>query len=107
MRSGELLAARGTPRGAKVVERDGARDLAEPCPRRAACRVEAVPQTERTLERDAGQLLCGITVGREPREVAVDVVEVGLRGLLERHLTCCTPPGGDPSRPWTPVVSGA
>ena len=33
---GELLAARAPPLGAEVVERDGARDLAEPGLRRAA-----------------------------------------------------------------------
>ena len=60
--------------------------------------VEAVPEPQRALERDGGEILGGEPVRREPRQVAVHVVEVRLRGLLKRHLTCCTPPVDDLSR---------
>src|SRR5689334_15126365 len=47
---GELLSPCAATLGAKVVERRRARDLEEPRARRAALRVEAVPEPERALE---------------------------------------------------------
>src|SRR5436305_3235733 len=75
---GELLAPGAAPLAAEVVERDRARDLAEPCARRSARRVVAVPEPERALERLAGEVLGDEAVAGEPGEVAVDVVEVPL-----------------------------
>ena len=95
---GELLAPRAPALGAEVVERDRARDLAEPGARRAAVGVEAVPEAQRALERLAGEILGGRPVAREPGEVAVDVVEVRLGGLGERHLSSHTPPVDEPSQ---------
>ena len=83
VRRGELLAPRAAALGAEVVERDGARDLAEPGPRRAARGVEAVPEPQRALERLAGQVLGDAAVAGEPGEVAVDVVEVRLGSLAK------------------------
>ena len=57
VRRGELLAPRAAALGAEVVERDGARDLAEPGLRRAARGVEAVPEPQRPLERGSRQVL--------------------------------------------------
>ena len=57
VRRGELLTVRAAALGAEVVERDGARNLAEPGLSRAAGRVEAVPEPEGPLERRAGQLV--------------------------------------------------
>ena len=85
-RRGELLAPRAAAFGAEVVERDRARDLAEPGLRRAALGVEAVPEPQRALERRAGQVLGGGPVAGEPGEVAVDVVEVRLGSLGKGHL---------------------
>ena len=82
---GELLAAHAPALGAEVVERDRARDLAEPGAGGAAVGVEAVPEPERPLERLAGQVVGGGPVAREPGEVAVDVVEVRFGGLGEGH----------------------
>ena len=73
---GELLAPRAPALGAEVVERDRARDLAEPGAGGAAVRVEAVPEPQRPLERLAGEVVGGGAVAGEPGEVAVDVVEV-------------------------------
>ena len=64
VRSRELLAAAAAALGAEVVERDRARDLAEPGASGAALRVEAVPQPQRALERLAGQILRGSAVAR-------------------------------------------
>src|SRR5207249_9966678 len=47
----KFFAAQASPLGAEVVERDPARELAEPRPRRAAPLVESVPQAEGALER--------------------------------------------------------
>ena len=93
-RRGELLAPGAPALGAEVVERDGARDLAEPGAGGAALRVEAVPEPQRALERLAGQVLGRRPVAGEPGEVAVDVVEVPLGGLREGHPPVTTPPGG-------------
>src|SRR5579884_682554 len=82
----ELLAAEAAALRPEVVERDRPRHLAEPRARRPACGVEPVPEPERALERHRRQLLGREAVPREPREVSVDVVEVRLRRLLERHL---------------------
>src|SRR4051794_8475602 len=84
-RRGELLAPHAAALGAEVVEGDRARDLAEPGPGGAALRVEAVPQPQRALERLAGEVLGHEAVAREPREVAVDVVQVALGGVGEAH----------------------
>ena len=56
---GELLAARAPALGAEVVERDRARDLAEPGAGGAAVGVEAVPEPQRPLERLAGEVVGG------------------------------------------------
>src|SRR3954454_1803442 len=95
---GELLAARPAPLGPEVIQRDGARDLAQPRLRRAAGGVEAVPEAKGALERRAGQVLRDATVAGEPGEVAVHVVEVLLGSLGERHLACSTPPAGRASQ---------
>ena len=70
-----------------MVERDGARNLAEPGALRAAARVVAVPEPQRALERLAGEVLGEEAVAGEPDEVAVDVVEVAL-GRLPRSRSC-------------------
>src|SRR5207245_6840274 len=97
----ELRLAGAPPFGAEVVERDRARDLAEPGLRGAAFRVEAVPEPKRALERRAGELVGGRSVAGEPGEVSVDVVEVRLGSLRKSHLTRCTPLGGRTSQPAT------
>src|SRR5581483_10150894 len=84
-RCGELLPAESAPLRPEMVERDRPRHLEEPGARGAATRVEAVPQAKRAFERGPRQLLGREAVGREPHEVAVDVVEVCLCRLLERH----------------------
>ncbi len=66
-RGGELLAAPAALLGAEVVERGGARDLAEPGARRAAGGVEAVPEPQRPLERLADEVLGDEPVAGEPR----------------------------------------
>src|SRR5205823_12463204 len=95
----ELLSARPPAFGAKVVEGDGARHLAEPCALGAPAGVEPVPEPQRALERLAGEVLGRRPVTGEPREVPVDVVEMGLGCLRERHLTRSTPPPGVLSHP--------
>jgi len=90
--SGELLPPGPAALRAEVVERDGARDLAEPGARRAAPRVEPVPEAQRALERLAGQVLGREAVSGEPGEIAVDVVEVRLGRLREARHTSYTPP---------------
>jgi len=89
---GELFAVGAPALGAEVVESDGARDLAEPGARRAAARVEAVPEAQCALERLAGEVVRSGLVPREPGQVAIDVVEVCLGCLRKRHLTGHTPP---------------
>ena len=74
-----------------MVERDGARDLAEPGAGGAAVGVEAVPEPQRALERLAGEVVRGRPVACEPGEVAVDVVEVRFGSLGESHLGRTTP----------------
>ena len=64
---GQLLATAPAALGAEVVERDRPRHLAEPGPRRAACRVEPVPEPQRALERLGGEVLGGEPVAGEPR----------------------------------------
>ena len=74
-----------------MVERDGARDLAEPRARGAALGVEAVPQPQRALEGLRGKVLRGEAVACEPGEVAVDVVEMPFGCLREGHARCTAP----------------
>src|SRR5207253_5156056 len=89
----ELLALHAPPLGAEVVERDRARDLAEPGADRPAPLVEAVPEPQRALERLAGEILGGEAVAGEPGEVPVDVVQVRLGRLREARHAVYTPPG--------------
>ena len=77
-----------------VVERNRPCDLAEPGLSGAAGRVESLPEAECALERRTGQLVGHGRVAREPGEIAVDVVEVGLGSLRKGHFMGHTPPGG-------------
>src|SRR4051812_40619885 len=88
---GELLPAHAALLGAEVVERDRARDLAEPGAGRAALGIEAVPQPQRPLECLGGEILGDEPVAGEPGQVAVHVVEVPLCRVSERHARP-TPP---------------
>ena len=77
--------------GAEVVERDGARDRAEPGVRARPPRIEPRPGAERLLEGDARQLLRELAVTREVGEVAVDVGEMPLGGLREVGSSLISP----------------
>src|SRR5919197_5687285 len=98
VRCDELLAPCPPALRAEVVERDRARDLAQPRLSGAARGIEPVPEAQRPLEGGPGQLLRDPAVAREPGEVAVDVVEMRFGGLGKRHLTRCTPPTGGMSQ---------
>ena len=89
----DLLTAYGMLR-AEVIERDRARNLAEPRARRTAPFVKAMPELQRPFEGLAGEVLGGEAVAREPGEVAVDVVEVPLGRLRESGHAADTPPRG-------------
>src|SRR4051812_1110327 len=79
-----VLAADASSLGPEMVERDRAGELAEPGPGAAAGLVEAVPEADGALEGLGGQILREAAVAGQVGEVAVDVVQVLRRGLLER-----------------------
>src|SRR5206468_5995864 len=92
--SGRLLASPASGLGSEPVERRRARDPEQPGAWAAATWIETVPDTQRLLERLAGEILGENAVAREVDEVAVDVVEVRLRGGGEARSF-----GGPPPKP--------
>jgi hypothetical protein len=69
-----------------MVERSRPRQLAEPRPRAAASRVEALPTAQRALEGLDREVLGEHVVGGQVHEIRVNVVEMLLGESRERGL---------------------
>src|SRR5262249_36296585 len=72
--------------GAEVVESRSARELAKPCARGPATRVEPAPAPECALEGLAGEVCGEVRVSGHVQQVAVDVVQVLLGHVGEAPL---------------------